>query len=452
MINPCANKLRVKGEKVTRNNATRAIMAPWGLCCLAAVTPDEHEISIEDEMFDELDLHGEADLVAISVIATATSSRAYELGDHFRSRGIPVIMGGIMASAEPESVLEHADAVVVGEPETIWEGILEDLKAGKMKGIYKPEKLHDLKNLPHPRLDLLKNKNKYEVFQYIQATRGCPHKCIFCSSTVFWDKFRKRPVDDVIAELKTLDRRKPLMFMDEYVGVHKKYYREILEKMIPLKLTWFCQTGMDVVSDPEMMDLFAKSGCKCVFIGFESPNKDSLIKSDKPHHSSESYKQIIRSLNKRGIVVQGGFVLGLDHDDPGTFKRLQKFIDDSQIDTVQFNIVYPYPGTKMRTQLIQEGRVTSNDYDNYLFDGINYLPMSMTQDELHKGYTWIVKKNSSFKAIFMRSLRKLLRGQFQVAVICYLMNRGTRRSHKHILRNLTMIDPIRRPKEKKKVS
>lgn len=431
LISPCAKRLRIPGKTPKELSGVRSKMAPWSLCCIAAVTPDSWEISIEDEMMDEIVWDDQPDLVGISIISAASSSRAYEIGDYFRERGIPVVMGGIHASAMPEETLKHADAVIIGEAEGDgWSNVLNDCANKKLKGIYRNTKLHDLKELPYPRLDLLKHKSEYDVYQYVQPARGCIYKCDFCSTTAFWGKFRKRPVDEVIEDIKQLDPNKPIMVMDEFVGCDREYYMELMKKMIPLKLKWWsCQTGVKVADDEEMMDMFQKSGCKYVFLGLESPNQKSLSENHKKHNEATKYVEVINKFHDKGIIIQGGFVFGLDGDDPQTFKRVYDFIKETEIDMVQFNIVYPYPGVPLRKQLEDQGRITSDDFNNYMFDGINFIPKSMTQEQLNEGYNWILKKTSSSSRIWGIALKRILRGQTRLAVVGLMLNKGTRRSY-----------------------
>lgn len=412
-------------------------MAPWGICCVAAATPDSWDISIEDEMMDEIVWDDQPDLVGISIIAAASSSRAYEIGDYFRNKGIPVVMGGIHASAMPEEALKHSDAVLIGEVEGDgWTNVLNDCVNKKLKGIYRNTKPHDLKGLPFPRLDLLKHKSEYDIYQYVQPARGCMYKCDFCSTTAFWGKFRKRPVDEVIEDIKRLDPNKPIMVMDEFVGCDREYYMELMRKMIPLKLKWWsCQTGVKVAEDKEMMDLFQKSGCKYVFLGLESPNQESLSENHKKHNVGVKYIDVIKGFHDRGIIIQGGFVFGLDGDDPGTFNRVWDFIKKSEIDMVQFNIVYPYPGVPLRKSLQEQGRITSDDFDNYIFDGINIIPKSMTQEELNAGYNWILKKSSSWTRLIGVALKRTFRGEVKLAIMGLMCNKGTRRSYLAIKHN-----------------
>ena len=191
-----------------------------GVITVAALFPESWEVHVADEAVEEIDLDRKADLVGISTL-TLNASRAYELADHFRNKGIPVLMGGMHPSALPEESLQHADAVVVGEAEGIFDRVLSDLENGRMKGLYQNAELPDITKVPHPRFDLLHRKHR-RFLHSIQATRGCPHDCDFCSVTPFFGhRYRLRPVEDVVRDLRTsLEQAssRTVFFVDDNIG------------------------------------------------------------------------------------------------------------------------------------------------------------------------------------------------------------------------------------------
>lgn len=151
---------------------------------LAALTPPEHSVRLIDESVEDIDFDAQVDLVGISLL-TFLAPRGYEIADRFRERGVQVVLGGIHASALPEEALQHADSVVVGEAEEIWPTLLRDVERGQLQRIYKAERRPSLARLPRPRLDLLYRKG-YLNANCVQATRGCPFGCDFCSVTNFF--------------------------------------------------------------------------------------------------------------------------------------------------------------------------------------------------------------------------------------------------------------------------
>ncbi|OHD37323.1 MAG: hypothetical protein A2015_05065 [Spirochaetes bacterium GWF1_31_7] len=436
LINPKSHKLNGK-------NSSRFRLPPWALCVLASLTPKNYDVEIVDELLEDIDFNQKVDLVGITGF-TASINRGYEIAAKFKSKGVPVVMGGLHVSSNPDEALTFADAVVVGEAEMIWEQVLKDLENNKMKGIYKSNEFHDMQSLPWPRLDLIKYPEKYTAFQFVQTTRGCPFKCEFCSATQIWgSKYRKRPVDEVIEEVKSLDNTKPIFFIDDNIGAIPKYQKELFEKLIPLKIKWSSQTGVQSLLREGAIELAAESGCFFYFVGFESPNEEALKHSNKKQNDPKLFKEIIRKAQKKGIHIHGAFVLGLDYDDENIFKDVNNFIEDAKLDSIQLNILYPYPGTALRERFIKNNRLTSSDWSNYIFDGVNFIPKNMTQKELHKGYVWLLKQNTRFPIIFRRFFRKIKMGQFYQAFIALVMNLGTRRHYNHVIKNLKKVNPIK---------
>lgn len=435
--------IQPKAHKLIKGMGTRFKLPPWSLCAVAGVIPREHEVSIVDEMFEEINFDEKVDLVGITG-TTSAIKRGYEVADEFRRRGIKVVMGGIHVSAVPEEALEHCDTVAVGEAELIWEDIVKDALKGNLNKTYTSDVFFDMKELPKPRLDLIKYPEKYTVYQYVQTTRGCPFNCEFCSATKFsGNKYRNRPIDEVIEEVKTLDRSKPIFFVDDHIGVNPKYTNELFEKLVPLKVKWASQTGVKTASREGFMELASKSGCIFLFIGFESINEDSLKQSNKNQNNPKEYRKIIKRAHDNKILIQGAFVIGLDQDKADVFKRLHKFIDKMKFDCIQFNIPYPYVGTQLRERLIKENRITSHDYDNYILDGVNFIPKGMTQEQLFQGYRWLYQKNSSIWTLFKRSFRKILQGQLFNSIFAFKINLGTRRGFKIMKKYSEKYNPIK---------
>ncbi|MCJ7492633.1 MAG: cobalamin-dependent protein [Deltaproteobacteria bacterium] len=225
----------IDGEKVCK---TKRLMFPrLSLPYLASLTPPEIQVEIIDEYFEEIPFDDPADLIGISFM-TPQAPRAYQIGDEFKKRGRKVVMGGIHASALPEEAMQYADAVVVGEAEGIWSRVLEDFKNGRMNGIYRSPQFPELTGLPIPRYDLLK-KERYRLFNInfpIQAGRGCPFKCEFCSVTRFYGgKYRFRPVGEVVREIQQT-RFKKIFFVDDNIISNRGYACELFQALIPWKL------------------------------------------------------------------------------------------------------------------------------------------------------------------------------------------------------------------------
>lgn len=287
-----------------------------GLGILMARTPRDVEVSYTDEVLSPFDFTRsvkDVDLVGISV-DSKTARRSYQIARAYRERGVPVVLGGIHVSACPEEALGHADSVVVGEADVIWPRVIEDFRAGRLKPLYRPE-LPDLADMPVPRRDLFTSK-RYIPFQTVQTMRGCPYPCEFCSvSTANGKTFRFRPVDHVIEELRGLG--KLIMFSDDNVMIHREYSAELFRRMAPLKKHWIGQCSLATVRKIDNVKLMADSGCKALFIGFESIDDSTLRHTAKPQNRPGEYREVVSMLHDHGISVWGSFVFGFDTDTCG---------------------------------------------------------------------------------------------------------------------------------------
>ena len=434
-------KLIMPRAKRLARNSSRWLMPPFGLTMIAALTPKTFKVSLEDENVEELNLAEDVDLVGISSFTTNVE-RGYEIADIYRNRGTPVVMGGFHVSAMPEEALQHADAVLIGEAEKIWDTVLEDFQAGKMKGIYKAESFHSMEGLPRPRLDLLSSAFSFRrppFFGMVQTSRGCPYQCEFCSTSAFWGhKFRVRPTDEVVEEIRSLGTRF-LFFVDDDIAGTPSNTKILLEKLIPLKTRWASQAGIGIAKDDELLSLAQRSGCKYLFVGFESVEEKSLEAVHKKQNKPSQYKELIRKIHDHGIVVQAAIVMGLDDDSNEVFQKIDSFLKEADVDIIQLNILYPYPGTKIWDRLQKEGRITSIDWSNYMLGGVNYLPHGMSQQELYDGYTWLLKKNTSYGAILKRAFKALVSGRH--AALTLGLNLRQRRCFQQILATPDTIQP-----------
>lgn len=257
-----------------------------GLLKVAALTPPGWQVTIVDEKVERLDLAQEADLVGITTMTT-TAPRAYELADHFRSRGIKVVLGGMHASCLPEEAGQHGDSVVIGEAEGLWAGLLGDFEQDALQPIYRRDgERPPLVHLPRPDWELYRTKN-YLPVHFVETTRGCPIGCEFCAVTnAFGGTYRSRPQEDVLTELQalrpfegpfTLDHC--VFFVDDNIVSNRAYAREFLSRIADLKLHWFGQASVNIASDPEILKLCQRSGCAGLFLGFETLSPETDRKS-----------------------------------------------------------------------------------------------------------------------------------------------------------------------------
>jgi radical SAM superfamily enzyme YgiQ (UPF0313 family) len=370
---------------------------------VAALTPSDWDIEILDARTTPVDYDKKVDLVGITSF-TAEVPVAYEIADGFRNRGVKVVMGGIHASALPEEALKHADSVVVGEAEKVWEEVLHDFEKGELKSVYHSNEMVEMAGMAVPRRDLL-DRSIYTSFYSLQATRGCPYNCEYCAVTAFFgNRFRVRPVADTIREIESFDTRE-FFFLDDNITGLPKHAKELFKALIPLKRIWGGQTSINIAKDEELLSLYSKSGGKYALIGFETLSEENLRKVNKSWNSPNAYKEAIRKIQKAGINVLGSFIFGLDEDDTSVFKRTVDFVTENNIDAAQYHILTPFPGTRLYASMEKEGRITERDWSRYHTSEVVFKPNKMTAEELQRGYWWAYHKTYSVKNMLKRGLR-----------------------------------------------
>ncbi len=380
----------------------KAGFARLGLTTVAALTPGDWEVEIHDARVAPVNYSAEVDLVGVTGLTSEMPS-SYEIADGFRARGVKVVMGGVHVSALPEEALKHADSVVIGEAERVWAGLLEDFKNRSLKKRYRGE-LCDMKNMAVPRRDLLDRSMYGGGFNTMQATRGCPFNCEYCTVTAFFgNKFRVRPVDEVIDEIKGL-RSREFTFMDDNIVGRPGYAKELFEKLIPFNLKWGSQASITLAKNKDLLDLFARSGGRYAFIGFESLSQKNLARMNKGWNSASEYSESIKKIHRAGINIVASFVFGLDEDDAGVFQRTYDFIMQNNISAAQFHILTPLPGTETYRQMEEEGRITERDWSRYHTGEVVFKPRGMSAAELLAGYHAMYHKFYSMKNILRRSL------------------------------------------------
>jgi radical SAM superfamily enzyme YgiQ (UPF0313 family) len=401
LVNPALKR----GHGAMKHEVGKLSSAPLALPYLASLVPPDIRVSIVDENVDEIDFDKPVDLVGVSVL-TMTAPRAYEISAVYRERGTPVVLGGVHPTVLPEEVSKHADAIVVGEAEEVWQQLLADFQMGRMAPLYRRNGPCSLQALPRPRWDLM-NKGAYLTTNVVQATRGCPYNCRFCSvSSVFGREYRCRPVDDVIKEIAALDG-KLLGFVDADITGSPPYAKELFRKLAPFRKIWAGDAGMRVANDDELLSLAAESGCKGLFVGFESLAPESLREAGKAQNTVSYYKDVINKITDHGISVLAGFVFGFDTDDESVFERTVEFAVESKLLYADFNILCPYPGTAVYHKLHDEGRIIETDWSKYFgMYNVVFRPKRMSVEALREGCLWAWKEFYSAKSIFTRFLSR----------------------------------------------
>jgi len=374
---------------------------PMSLAVLASHTPPEVEIEVRDENVEKVEFSSIPDLIGITCL-TATAPRAYELADRYRKEGAKVVMGGIHVSAVPEEAARHADAVVIGEGDTVWGKVIEDAGEGRLRKFYRGGH-PDLRDTPPPRMDIFRGK-RYFLKTMVQTTRGCPFDCDFCSVTRFFGKrFRLRPIPSVVEEVARL-KAKFVTFVDDNITGNLNYARALFRALEPLRVKWICQTAMGIAYKPEVLKLAYRSGCRGMFVGFESILPDNLMEVGKGFNVVSKFKDAVKRIHDHGINVEGAFIFGFDHDDRDIFKRTVDFALGAGIDFCQFGILTPFPGTGLYRKMESERRILDRDWANYDVMHAVFQPKQMSREELEDGARWAHRQFYSLSATFSRML------------------------------------------------
>ena len=391
------------------NYRSRDAMQPLAFAILSALTPSEIKRELYDEKIEPVPLDLNTDLIALSV-ESFTARRAYVIADHYRQRGITVVMGGYHPTLMPDEAALHADAIVCGEAEGVWPLLLDDFQMGKLKSRYQLETDIPLDGLKFDR-SVFANK-KYLPITPVQFTRGCRYKCDFCSVSEFHRfRWRSRPVNDVLDEIRSLPGR-TLLIGDDNIFVEPQKLKELLKGITPLKRRWICQASIDITQQEEMVRLMADSGCFAVLIGFESLTEKNLRQMNKQINLRQTdYSSAINILQRNGIMVYGSFVFGYDHDTPEVFNQTLEFTKKHNFLLCNFNILMPLPGTALFKRLLEAGRLRFPDWwlnEEYRYNKAAYTCISMKSEELENGSWETRRRFNTIRSIVKRALGMVL--------------------------------------------
>ncbi len=400
---------------------------------LAALTPDHWDVRLLLEVVDEVDVDAEiaqgVDLVAIGAMGYAIY-RGVEIADAFRARGVTVVFGGYMASMVPEQVLKHADSVVIGDAEISWPLVLADFERdGKLERIY-DHPVHDLSDLPLPRYELLTDKPLGTQLP-VQAGRGCPHTCSFCSiSCIYEGRYLHRPVDGVMRDIK---RVKELGFsgfylLDDNIVSNPGFLQQLCDRIEPLGMTWSSQCSLNLARNPKLLERVAASGCNLLSLGLESISQEGLDGVGKPWVKAAEHEELLGRLRDAGIMASSEMIVGLDSDTPESIQATLDFINRARIAIPRYYILTPIPGSELYRQLDDEGRLITHDWER--FDGSQAVHTTphLEPEQLTELYWWLNRQTFSLRSILRRTLlNPAARKQLGLHLFAFAVNLHYRR-------------------------
>lgn len=407
-----------------------------GLPILGAILKKKgHEVKVWVQEACELDYKDilSSDLVGIST-TTSTAPGAYAIAQKVKAARIPVVLGGVHVSCLPEEGLGYADFVMRGEADETFPEFVERWQEGgpfsgvgglsyrDKEGVHHnplPPAPQNLDAFPTPDLSLIQHAERL-VISPICTSRGCPYDCYFCSVTkIFGRKYRFREDESILEELAQL-KHKNIFIYDDNFAANPGRTKALLEKMLQRGLTprWTAQVRADVARDRDLLRLMKRSNCFVLTLGLESVNPRTLELYNKRQELDEMREHIAR-IHEVGIRVHGMFVLGSDADDAQTVRDTASFAQDTGIETVQFLILTPIPGTRLFDDLQAQNRILTRDWSLYDGHHVVHRPTRMTPFELQ---TEVVKALGRFYST-RAYMALLLKMRFFPASFAYYGNR-----------------------------
>jgi radical SAM superfamily enzyme YgiQ (UPF0313 family) len=419
IVHPCIG--RRPGERYIRTWQ----MEPLPAATLAGLTPDDVDLRFYDDRMEEIPFDEPTDLVAISV-ETYTARRAYQIATEFRKRRIPVVMGGFHATLCPDEVARHAEAVVCGEAESLWPQLIEHARQGRLEKFYRQKTRPSLAGLK-PNRKIFRGK-RYLPIGLIEAGRGCHFKCDFCAvQTVFNSTQSRRPIEDIIEEVRAVAPEKRLLFfVDDNITSNLDEAKALFKALIPLKVRWVSQSSINAAHDEEFLDLLRRSGCQGVLIGFESLNSANLKEMNKTFNTMRGgFSKALENLRRYRIRVYGTFIFGYDHDTEKSFAEAVKFAKSAGLYIAAFNHLTPFPGTPLYKRLQSEDRLLYENWwldERYSYNRIPFQPRGMSPESLQEQCLSARRDFYSWRSIVQRGFHPVNRSDWFMSRNFYLIN------------------------------
>jgi len=356
---------------------------------IAAITPDNHNVTVINERYQSIPYTQKFDIVNIN-FTTSTAPHAYDIADTFKKQGTAVIFSGMHASALPDEALQHGDSVLLGRGELNWLTLLRDYQNSQLKPLYQPITYNENTTIPPTNIQL----PGFVITGAIEATRGCPYNCQFCPEVNIPDgnTFYKRPITEVIEEIKNIPQ-KTIQFYDSSLTIDPTYTKELFRQMNGLGKRFFANGNADVLAnDIELVKLAKDAGCIAWLIGFESINQETLEKMGKKTNIVTQYEHAIKNLHNNKQIVIGCFMFGFDTDTKDIFTSTFQMIKHLQIDIADFSVLTPFPGTPVFNNLENENRLLTKDWEKYNLKTMVFLPKNLTIPEITQGMQMLYQR------------------------------------------------------------
>ncbi|HWQ30143.1 MAG TPA: radical SAM protein, partial [Negativicutes bacterium] len=389
-----------KGSLVKKN---KLYFVGLALPALAALTPTDWQVELCLETIEEVPFDTDAGVIGISSMGHAVI-RSIEIAQEFKKRGKTVVMGGYMVSLMAEEAKKYCDAVVIGDAEEVWKDVLSDIESGKLKPFYKKE-LTELVT-PIPRYDLLLGK-KIGNFLPVQAGRGCPHSCSFCSVyCLYHNKYYRRDIGDVIRDIKHVKALgfKRFLLLDDNIYSDPAYMEELCREIGKLGMTWLSQCSIRIGRDKKLLRAAAESGCIALSFGLESTSRESLDSVSKSWADPLEYEELLGNIRAAGIDVSTEMIVGADGDTLESIAAMADFIEKNKIVVPRFYILTPIPGTVLYDNMKRENRICNDNIYSYNGTEAVHMPMKLSPEELTDAYWELYNRVFTLRSIVKRTI------------------------------------------------
>jgi radical SAM superfamily enzyme YgiQ (UPF0313 family) len=406
-------------DRILPSLKKKCLFPNLSLPTVAGITPAEHEVVLCDENVEPVDLDTDADIVGLTGYVVH-EKRIFELAREFKRRGKFVVAGGPLASLCPEKLRDKVDVVFVDEAEYTWPQFLKDYAAGEWKAEYRQHEKPSMHDSPRPRFDLLK-LDHYRTMT-IQFARGCPFNCEFCDIIVMYGrKPRTKTVAQVMAEVIEIHRlglRHIFVVDDNFIG-NKPEAKLLLhalagwQKANGYPIEFITEVTLNIAQDDELLQLMRQANFATIFIGIESPRAASLQETHKTQNLRENLLDSVHRIQRAGIDVMAGMIVGFDHDDPSIFDEQFRFIQEARIPISMTGMLNAVPKTPLHQRLKEAGRLIAESVgDQFVFT--NIIPKGMSRVQLYEGYKKLLERLYSYRNYRRRVMQLLLQKGSQI--------------------------------------
>ena len=370
---------------------------------LSALLPEGWTSEICLEAIEEIPWDTDCDVIGIGGVGHA-ARRAKDIAVEFKKRGKIVFMGGPMVSMIPDVAIQYCDSVMIGDSEETIAELCHDIENNTLKKFY--EKPLTTLSFPTPKYELIMNK-KIGYFLPVQAGRGCPNTCKFCTiACLFKGRYIRRSIDEVMRDIKRVKELgfKEFLLVDDNIVSDTEYMLELCRQIKPLKMRWMSQCAIQIADNDELLKAVAESGCYVLSFGLESIVKDAMKSINKTWADPDDYIRVIKKVNAAGIEVASEMIIGLDTDTVESLDQTIEFIKQSNIIAPKFYCYTPIPGTVLNTEMNKLGRVVDQNILEYRPSKSVLNTPHFTADQVTEQYWRVYNELYSMKNILKRTV------------------------------------------------